>query len=104
MPAGSAVTPAGDGPEWVRAQQEQELSARHSLVAMEHALAREAIVVGRALSGAGLPFDPLTFIATRILEGIVAVRAEPHDALAWLVGDGTLARSVALAVEGLGRE
>lgn len=96
------MTPVGDDGEAVRANQERELSVRHSLVEMEHALAREAIVVGRALSGAGLPFDPLTFIATRLLEGIVAVRAEPHDALAWLVGDGTLDRSVALAVEGLG--
>lgn len=96
------MTPLGGDGEVVRAQQERDLSVRHSLVAMEHALAREAIVVGRALSGAGLPFDPLTFIATRLLEGIVAVRAEPHDALAWLVGDGTLDRSVALAVEGLG--
>jgi hypothetical protein len=92
----------GDDGDGVRARQEQELALRHSMVEMEHALAREAIAVGRALSGAGLPFDPLTFIATRLLEGIVSVRAEPHDALAWLVGDGTLERSVALAVEGLG--
>jgi hypothetical protein len=95
------MTLVGDDGDGVRAQQEQELSLRHAMVEMEHALAREAIAVGRALSGAGLPFDPLTFIATRLLEGIVSVRAEPHDALAWLVGDGTLDRSVALAVEGL---
>jgi hypothetical protein len=96
------VTPAGDDGEGVRELQELELSLRHSRVEMEHALAREAIAVGRALSGAGLPFDPLTFIATRLLEGIVSVRAEPYDALAWLVGDGALDRSVALALEGLG--
>jgi hypothetical protein len=95
------MTPVGGDGDCVRARQEQELSLRHSMAEMEHALAREAIAVGRALSGAGLPFDPLTFIATRLLEGIVSVRAEPHDALAWLVGDGTLDRSVALAVEGL---
>ena len=55
-------------PESLRALQEQELRAAHSLAAMEHALGEEASRVVVALREAGLELDPLTLIALHVME------------------------------------
>ena len=55
-------------PERLRALQEQELRAVHSLAAMEHALGEEASRVVVALREAGLELDPLTLIALHVME------------------------------------
>jgi hypothetical protein len=68
---------------------------------MEFALAREAACIGQVLARAGLDFDPLTFIATRILEASQAEEADPVDTLGFFVADGSIARSVALVAEAL---
>jgi hypothetical protein len=85
----------------LRARQEREVAVRHSVAAMEFALAREAACIGHLLARAGLAFDPLTFIATRILEASEAEQADPVDTLGFFVEDGSLARSVELAAEQL---
>jgi hypothetical protein len=88
-------------PAGLRHEQEREIRTRHSIVELEIALATDAVHVGRALAQAGLAFDPLTFIASRILEVALTEDADPHGLLAWLVEDGSIDRSVELAVEGL---
>jgi hypothetical protein len=92
---------AAEGGGNLRARQEREVAVRHSVAAMEFALAREAASIGHLLARAGLAFDPLTFIATRILEASEAEHADPVDTLGFFVDDGSLARSVALAAEQL---
>ena len=49
-------------PEHLRALQEQELRAVHSLAAMEHALGEEASRVVVALRETGLELDPLDVV------------------------------------------
>jgi hypothetical protein len=93
----------GDG-EAERARQERELDVRHAIAEMEFALAREAVHVGRALAELGLEFDPVTFVALRVLEVGSVERSDPIDVLSWLLDDGAIDRSVALAfgeLEGL---
>jgi hypothetical protein len=85
----------------LRAEQERDIRTRHSIVELEVALATDAVHVGRALAEAGLAFDPLTFIASRILEVAVTEDADPRGLLAWLVEDGSIERSVELALDGL---
>ena len=85
----------------LRSQQEAEIRTRHAIVELELTLAREAVHVGRAFAEAGLAFDPLTFIASRILDVAVAEDTDPQDLLAWLIEDGSIERSVELADEGL---
>ena len=55
--------------EPLRESQEREIALGHSLTTAEHALAREAFALGRTLEQAGIAFDPLTFVALRIVEG-----------------------------------
>jgi hypothetical protein len=93
--------PLGEGRDGLRARQERELAMRLSVVAMEHALAREAVHVGRAMSEAGVPFDPMTFVALRVLEAVVAERLDPVEMLDWMASDGSLERTVELARAGL---
>jgi hypothetical protein len=85
----------------LRAEQERDIRTRHSVVELEVALATDAVHVGRAFADAGLAFDPLTFIASRVLEIALAEDADPHGLLAWLVEDGSIERSVELALDGL---
>lgn len=87
-----------------RAQQEREVALRHSLVAAEFALASEAVHVGRALRGLGLDFDPVTFVAIRVLDAGSGDTGDPVDALSWFVADGAIERSVAMAIEALDDE
>jgi hypothetical protein len=84
-----------------RAHQERDIALRHSVVAAEHALAVEAIQVGRAFRQLGLGFDPLTFVALRVMEQGCASGCDPAKALSWFVDDGAIERSVAIAVEQL---
>jgi hypothetical protein len=83
----------------LRARQERLVALSHSLTAAEHALAREAVVVGRTFEQAGLEFDAMTFVVMRILEGSIAEEADPVDCLRVLGSLGLLERSAAMAVE-----
>ena len=60
--------------------------------------ARRSPSVGRSNS-AGIDFDPLTFVALRIIEGSRDEHVDPVDCLNVLVAFGFLERSVALAVD-----
>jgi len=81
----------------LRDRQEREIALGHSLTNAEHELAREAFVLGRTLEQAGIAFDPLTFVALRIIEGSRDEYVNPVDCLNVLAALGFLERSVALA-------
>lgn len=81
----------------LRSRQEREIALGHSLLTAEHELAHEAFVLGRTLEQAGIAFDPLTFIALRIIEGSRSEHVDPVDCLTVLLAFGFLERSVALA-------
>jgi hypothetical protein len=81
------VTPAK-----MRHRQERELSAQHRLAVAEHALVTEACVVGRAFAEVGIAFDPVTFVALRVLEGSVGI-ADPVDSLEAFAQIGLVTRS-----------
>jgi len=83
----------------LRERQEREIALGHSLTSAEHELAREAFILGRTLERAGIDFDPLTFVALRIIEGSRDERVDPVDCLNVLVAFGFLERSVALAID-----
>ena len=83
----------------LRERQECEIALRHSLARAEYELAREAAVLGRTLERAGIHFDPLTFVALRIVEGSSAEHVDPVACLNALVSCGLIERSVALAVD-----
>ena len=85
--------------EALRERQEREIALGHSLTSAEHELAREAFTLGRTLKRAGIHFDPLTFIALRIVEGSSNEYVDPVDCLDVLVAFGFLERTVALAVD-----
>jgi hypothetical protein len=57
-----------DGSSVGEHDREREIDIADSLVDAEHALVWEGVHVGRALTAAGLPFDPATFAAMRVLE------------------------------------
>jgi len=83
----------------LRRRQEREIALGHSLTSAEHELAREAFALGRTLERAGIAFDPLTFVALRIIEGSRDEDVDPVDCLKVLVAFGFLERSVALAAD-----
>jgi hypothetical protein len=83
----------------LRERQEREIALGHSLTRAEHELAREAFALGRTLERAGIAFDPLTFVALRIVEGSRDEHVDPLDCLNTLVAFGFLERSVALVVD-----
>jgi hypothetical protein len=91
-------------PDRLRGQQERELSAAHSLAAMEYALADEAYHVVLMLREAGLELDPLTLVALRVLEACVEDDVDPLAFILMLVERGSLARSVELAEDRLERD
>ena len=86
-------------PDELRMQQEKELAVSHALASMEYALAQEAYQVGSTMREAGIGFDPLTFVALRVLEVSVAEVADPSGLLTALVDNGSLDRSVEIATE-----
>ena len=83
----------------LRERQEREIELGHSLAQAEHELAREALAIGRVFERAGIDFDPLTFVALRIVEGSYDEHVDPALCLNVLDALGLLERSVALAVE-----
>jgi hypothetical protein len=83
----------------LRERQEREIALRHSLARAEHELAHEAVALGRLLEEAGIDFDPLTFIALRIVEGSHDEHIDPIVCLNALVEFGLVERSVALVVD-----
>lgn len=66
----------------------------HSLALAEHALAAEAFAVGRMFERVGIAFDPITFVALRVLEGSLGSAADPIASLEELERLGLLERSV----------
>jgi hypothetical protein len=91
----------GQSPDELRAQQERDLAVTHALATMEYALANEAFHVGSTMRDVGIGFDPLTFVALRILEAGAAEYVDPSDLLSTLAENGTLERSVELAEDWL---
>jgi hypothetical protein len=91
----------GQSPDELRALQERDLAVSYALATMEFALAHEAFAVGSTLRDVGIGFDPLTFVALRILEAGAAECFDPSDLLATLAENGTLDRSVELASDWL---
>ncbi len=85
-------------PPEMRDRQERELSAQHRLAVAEHALVTEACVVGRAFAEAGIAFDPVTFVALRVLEGSVGI-ADPVESLDAFAQLGLVSRSAERARE-----
>ncbi len=83
----------------LRLRQEREIKLRHSLTEAEHELALDALRLGRILAEAGIPFDPLTFVALRIVEGSLDEHVDPVACLETLAGFGFLERSVGQAAE-----
>jgi hypothetical protein len=83
----------------LRERQEREIALGHSLTSAEHELAQEAFALGRTLERAGIDFDPLTFVALRIIEGSQDEHVDPVDCLNVLAAFGFLERSVALALD-----
>ena len=91
----------GQSPDELRAQQERDLAVGYALATMEFALAHEAFAVGTTMRDVGLGFDPLTFVALRILEAGAAEYVDPSDLLSTLADNGTLERAVELASDWL---
>jgi hypothetical protein len=83
----------------LRERQERAVALAHSLARAEHELAHEASALGCTLRRAGIEFDPLTFVALRVVEGSLEHNVDPVDCLTELAALGFLERSVALAVE-----
>ncbi len=88
----------------IRARQEGELATSHALASMEYALAHEAFQVGLALRQSGIAFDPLTFIALRILEAGAEELIDLCGLLSVLSENGSLERSVEIATDLLDRD
>ena len=83
----------------LRRRQEREIALGYSLTSAEHELAREAFALARTFEEVGIVFDPVTFVALRIVEGSDAEHVDPVDCLSALVALGFLDRSVALTVD-----
>ena len=88
----------------LRSLQENELAVSYALASMEYALAHEAFHVGSTMREAGIVFDPLTFVALRILEASASEVADPSGLLSALADNGSLDRSVELATDWLAEE
>jgi len=89
----------GQSPDELRAQQERDLAVSYALATMEFALAHEAFHVGTTMREVGIGFDPLTFVALRILQAGADESVDPSELLSTLSDSGTLERSVELATE-----
>ena len=83
----------------LRERQERAVALAYSLTRAEHELAREAFALGCLLRRAGLDFDPLTFVALRVVEGSCERNVDPVECLNELARHGFLERSVAMAAE-----
>jgi len=85
--------------ETLREQQEREIALGHSLTKAEHALAHEAFTLACTFGRAGIDFDPLTFVAVRIVEASSDQNVDPVDCLDVLTASGFFERSVAMVVD-----
>jgi hypothetical protein len=83
----------------LRERQERAVAFAHSLTRAEFDVAHEAFELGRTLRSAGIAFDPLTFVALRVVEGSCEKDVDPVECLKQLAALGFLERSVALAAE-----
>ena len=83
----------------LRGRQEHEVATAHALTEAEHALAQDAYLVGHVFALAGVDFDPLTFVAIRIIEASGDGTADPVDALNTMVELGAVDRAVSMAEE-----
>lgn len=80
--------------------QERQIAFGHLLTEVEHALASEASAVSVMFAGAGLDFDPLTFIALRIVSESYHAEVDTIDVLAALHERGVFERAVEI-VDGM---
>ncbi len=80
----------------LRSEQEREIALEHSLTSAEHAIAQEAISLARTFERAGIDFDPLTFVALRIVEGSEEEQVDPVECLEVLCRFGFVERAVTL--------
>lgn len=83
----------------LRHLQERAIALDHSLTAAEHALTRDAVVVGLTLARAGIEFDPRTFVALRIVEGSLDLAVDPIECLRLMQARGVIERAVAATVD-----
>ena len=83
----------------LRRQQEHEVATAHALTEAEHALAQDACLVGQVFSLAGVAFDPITFVAMRIIEASGDGTADPVDALNTMLALGSVERAVSMATD-----
>ena len=83
----------------VRELQEHEIAFKHQLSEVEHALATEAAAVSRVFEEAGVEFDPLTFVALRVMTECLDTEIDPVDVLMELHRRGVLEQSAAIASE-----
>jgi hypothetical protein len=77
-----------------RERQEREIAFGHLLAEVEHALAVEAAAVSLIFGEAGLDFDPLTFIALRIVSESYDAGIDSIEVLAALHERGVFERAV----------
>lgn len=83
----------------LRERQEREVAITHSLEMAEHALAEEACAVGTAFAQVGIAFDPITFVALRVLEASATATGDPLGSLEALDDIGLVRRSADRAAQ-----
>jgi hypothetical protein len=93
-----------DTPALRRARQEREVAVSHALTTAEYALAEEGAQVGAALASVGMRFDPVTFVALRVLEASDAEDMAVVDVLGSSRLKGLIERSAALIEALLARD
>lgn len=80
-----------------RELQERQIAFGHLLAEVEHALAVEASAVSLVFEEAGLDFDPLTFIALRVVSESYDAQMDSIEVLAELHDRGVFERAVEIA-------
>ncbi|MFN8223980.1 MAG: hypothetical protein U0R50_12130 [Gaiellales bacterium] len=84
-------------PELTREGQEREIALEHLLTEVEHALAIEAAAVAEVLAEVGIPLDPLTFVALRLISESSLAGVDPTEFLHELHRRGVLERAATTA-------
>jgi len=77
--------------------QEREIAFGHLLAELEHGLANEATAVSQVFAEVGIDFDPLTFVALRIVSESYDAELDSIGVLAALHDRGVFERAVELA-------
>jgi hypothetical protein len=83
----------------LRHLQERAIALDHSLTATEHALSRDAALVGLTLARAGIDFDARTLVALRIIEGSLDLAVDPIECLSLMQARGVIERAVAMTAD-----